>query len=980
MKLLHPLVLGIWLLFAGSTGYAQQFTNIEFWGDEEGLKTRGITHVVQDNEGFIWLGTYNGLIRFDGRSFVSFGSILEGHRLGTENIFGLVIRDKQLWIAAECGLFLFETNTFQLKQVGLPDTKKQMHLDNRINNIALMPSGRLIAGGQNGCVWIENKQRAWELLTCFAPNTGSISNFTFDKAGNIWFYNQANTVYRYHPASGEIKTMYRGNTDIHYITYTPQFGIVLKISTTLYNLDTNNQHITQLKQPLLWRGSYIAPVDDNSYWLTRHTKELYYCTGNRNINLSFVFNKIATPNYRILSLTKIKNTLWIGTNYGILRILISNNPIKYFYATEPGNPDKTNTSVRAMCEGKDGTLYFASYNGLFKINRPLEHPGIQPLVLDTVEPLIPYCLQWFNNKLLIGTEGAGIAWYEPQTRKLIKKGIHDSLKRYRSVYSMALTRDKKSVICGTGNGVIKYRITDGSYTPLRLKHNNSKLNDGTVYQILPYKNKYLLATTHGLLYCDTQMNVQHFIDFKGKPVYSLLVDSFNDLVWAGTGGEGLFRIDHNYKLTQYHTHSGLPDNRIASLVKRGHQLLIGTYNGLSVFNMNQPSFLNFHTDQGLSSNEFNHAASYVTQKGEIIMGGMNGYNLIPQDLSDYALYPTEHPKPVISSIYILNGKEEKRIYQCKNLNELWIPVNNKILEFEFGMPDYNQPNKCLFAYKLKGLDKDWIELGTRNYLRLSELKAGKYSLMLKAAGSNGIWYTMPYHLNIEVETVIYQRWWFIMIAVLVLAAAIVLFYRSKLNNVKRILNLRLQISSDLHDEVGSILTAVGMQAEVLHMDGTEETKPALKQIAETSRQAVTNMRDVVWSIDSSHDKVQDMVDRMKDYQSILFDSGNTDVHFTTEIEDPNQQLDLVTRQNTYLIYKETLNNIAKHAHATEIQIHLSINEKQLVLKVSNNGKASSANSPGMGLLNMEMRAKKMKAKLTINKEAAYETTLVKKFR
>jgi signal transduction histidine kinase len=327
---------------------------------------------------------------------------------------------------------------------------------------------------------------------------------------------------------------------------------------------------------------------------------------------------------------------------------------------------------------------------------------------------------------------------------------------------------------------------------------------------------------------------------------------------------------------------------------------------------------------------------------------------------------------------VLNSKKEQTFFYAKKFKKLFIPSDNKMVEFEFGMPDYNFPEKCMFAYKLVGIDKDWIQLGNRNYLRLSELKAGDYTLMVKACNSKGIWYAMQNNLQIEVDGPFYTKWWFITLLVLLVVGSGIVFYRIRIFQLKKLLALRLQISSDLHDEVGSILTAVGMQAELLQLKNKHK-QPELIQISETSRKAVSNMRDVIWSIDTRNDSVKDLIDRMHEYLSSLFDSSNLYYSFNKSVANPNQTIDLITRQNTYLIFKEAINNIAKHANATQVSIDLVITASHIKLEIINNGKPKPVEKRGMGLSNMEMRAQKMKASLFIDTDNNYRLLLMKRF-
>jgi signal transduction histidine kinase len=320
------------------------------------------------------------------------------------------------------------------------------------------------------------------------------------------------------------------------------------------------------------------------------------------------------------------------------------------------------------------------------------------------------------------------------------------------------------------------------------------------------------------------------------------------------------------------------------------------------------------------------------------------------------------------------------MFNCQQNQTLNLPTNNKILEIEFGMNNYSQPENNVFSYKIEGVDNDWIDIGSRNFIRFTDLKPGNYKVLIKPSGSNEKWLENPFVINVNVEGYFYKKWWFILLVFVTMLATVITFFRLKLSRLKELANLRLQISSDLHDEVGSILTAVGMQAELLNSGNNQSNVLALSKIAETSRTAVSNMRDVVWSIDARNDKCSDLIDRMHEYIALIFDSETISHTFIKNIDSPNQQIELIIRQNTYLIFKEALNNIVKHANATQVSISFNYNNKLLNLLIENNGKSDeSITRIGMGIRNMEMRANKMKAEISIDSKNNYRIELTKRF-
>lgn len=236
-------------------------------------------------------------------------------------------------------------------------------------------------------------------------------------------------------------------------------------------------------------------------------------------------------------------------------------------------------------------------------------------------------------------------------------------------------------------------------------------------------------------------------------------------------------------------------------------------------------------------------------------------------------------------------------------------------------------------------------------------------------------------IPINVKQIFYKTWWFILLA---FCAAFLLGYsmfRYRLNQVIAMEGLRTKISSDLHDDVGSMLSGLAMQTELLEINANEADKFKLQKIATISRGAVSQMRDLVWSIDSRRGTVEDLVERMRELAEELL--LPMDIAFQIEaanILSPNKKLAAEIKQNMFMIYKEALTNSLKHANATHVDIALSNTNKGCMLSIKDNG----TNTPctkytGLGLSNMAFRADKMRAQLHFEKENGFGVILTLPF-
>jgi signal transduction histidine kinase len=220
-----------------------------------------------------------------------------------------------------------------------------------------------------------------------------------------------------------------------------------------------------------------------------------------------------------------------------------------------------------------------------------------------------------------------------------------------------------------------------------------------------------------------------------------------------------------------------------------------------------------------------------------------------------------------------------------------------------------------------------------------------------------------------------MRWWFICI-VLVLIVLIVLFvynyYRvRKMVDIER---MRVRIASDLHDDVGSALTEIALQSDFLQtMDVTEDLQESLQQIGSQSRKIVTSLDDIVWSIDARNDTVGDLTDRMQDYVNSVLPQKQINYQFEGDMQ---EKLKVSLKENLYLIFKEAVNNIAKHSNAERVDITLSTNGAGFEMRIKDNGKnASNVRKSGQGLRNMKMRAKRIDASVSFYYNNGFEVVV-----
>jgi two-component sensor histidine kinase len=320
---------------------------------------------------------------------------------------------------------------------------------------------------------------------------------------------------------------------------------------------------------------------------------------------------------------------------------------------------------------------------------------------------------------------------------------------------------------------------------------------------------------------------------------------------------------------------------------------------------------------------------------------------------------------------------ETSVLGVMTISPIMISPYDSYFQLNWTLPNYFKPEQSKYYVWLEGLEDDWSYIGNQPVIRYHKLPAGQYTLHIKGSDSKGNWSSGELSIPIKVNQIFFKTWWFILGCLLLIGAIIYAFVKYRLERLLEMERMRTRIAGDLHDEVGSMLSGLAMQAEIMELDHHKSDSARLHRISEISRMTLSKMRDVVWSIDSRRDQVKDLLDRMRENAEEMLTAR--DILFQFELgELPlEKKLQVDVRQHLFLFYKEAINNIVKHANATEVTIHFGQFGDQFELSISDNGTAAVQvnRTTGLGMQNLQMRAKKLGATFQLNKEDGYKVGL-----
>lgn len=335
--------------------------------------------------------------------------------------------------------------------------------------------------------------------------------------------------------------------------------------------------------------------------------------------------------------------------------------------------------------------------------------------------------------------------------------------------------------------------------------------------------------------------------------------------------------------------------------------------------------------------------------------------------------------------------DEHRILDSAILfqNEFQLPFEYRDLGFTFVSP-HGQEIRTSYFYRLRGYKDEWKKAPKNRTIHFTSLDPGKYVMEVKAQSGGGLWAPEIGQIKFKIHPPWYQRWWAYLLYFFCISLLAYSFYKWRINQLLKYQALRTKISSDLHDDVGSLLSSIAMEAEMLSYDKESKISVELKRLSNLTRNAMGRMRDTVWAIDSRKDKFKFLADRMKDYLNDTLRRSDFEYEFLNDDRSPDKQISPDVRQNIYLVFKEAIANILKHSNGDTIFVHLKSERKKRILTVRDNGTLTQelkdkistikdlkdSDISGLGLSNMQMRTKNINAELTINTRNGFEIKVI----
>ena len=966
----------------------------------DGLANNHINRIVRDSHGYLWFCTREGLSRFDGYSFITYGLI--------DGLPGAVIKDlietKEglYWIATNRGLVRFDP-------LGTPRAPK---------------------GGR-------------PMFTMFLPEadpaTHDVWTLVQDRAGTVWV-GTAVGLYKLNDAATDPITFTRIDIASQINSLAEDHASVLWIGTDIGIFrrfgDGRLEQLT-VRDGIPANDVNAILVDrQGRVWAGTRSSGLAVLTTGRTHQRPTVAATYSMrdglPGNWIFQLFEARDgVLWVATQLGLGEIVPAAEPPRSSFRTLGGALGLGHPTVHTIAEDRIGNLWAGTIEGGAKI------PTTKFTIFGQADGIraTGTLLETPHDGVIAMEMTGDWRFFRSQDRRPVAAALPSSVIQSWGWNQMVLVDREGDWWIGTRSGVLRYHGVsrleqlDRARPVARYTKRDGLTADVVIRLFEDARGDVWIATVgegppNGLARWErTSRTLHHYGKVIGlPPLDRFYVSSFGQdqhgNVWIGFNGDGGLVRYRDGRFERFGSEDFTSPGAIRNLItdSRG-RLWAASYRG-GLIRIDRPSderpvFLRYTTAQGLSSNEVTavveDAAGHIYaatgrgldrldpatgvirtyRKGESLpVGEMNAairdragvlwfshiagvIRIVPTADS-----PSRSPAVIISGIGIAGEPQHISALGQSELPYFELPWNRNSLEVDYVAPGFGPGEGLRYQIKLEGGGSDWGRPSEQRRVVYANLAPGGYRFQARAVNADGV--TSPAAgFSFTILPPIWGRWWFRTAAVLLISGMAYAVYRYRVSRLLEVVAMRTRIATDLHDDIGANLTRIAVLSEVVRRQAHADTDAHLASIATVARESITAMSDIVWAIGPGHDSLTDLTSRMREHAGEVFAANGATLTFTAPAIDRDPRLSVDTRRDVYLVFKEAVNNAARHSGCSRVHVSLQSDGSGLILTVADDGAGFdiASEDKGNGLASMRSRATRLGARFDIRSRPGRGTTL-----
>jgi len=983
----------------------------------DGLARDYVSCIVQDSHGFLWFCTPEGLSRFDGYKFVNYG-LTQGlpHRSVRDL---LESSDGTYWLATGDGLCHFDpaasirssgnqstpspdriSGSAARFRIYRPNQRKEAR---SFNTILEDHAGIIWCGTDAGLYRLESSQGQWtfsfvEIGAPADPASSTVSAIVEDERGSLWVGTSSGLYRRFSDGRVERFTTQNGLPfdDVRSVIEDRQGKMWVGTTLGLCRLGSEPdargravEHVYSERDGLSDKlVTSLFQTGEGKFWVgtSGGLSELIQsdAAGGQQFRSYMTPEGLSDRHITALAEDHAGN-LWVGTESGGAMKLARNGFATYLEAD-----GLSSLRVASIFENQAGELFVISGRGF--IHRFDGH-SFTAIRANLPEPVKDASWGWNQ----IAFQDRNGEWWIPTIRGLCrfsKVSNVDQLAQAapKRIYTRrdGLTGDQIFRLYEDTHGDIWISTLDNVESTLtRWERATETFHRYTVADGMPSTAPTIFREDHaGNLWMGfyggglVRYKSQHFTTFTaadGVPagmIRDLYVDQ-NGRLWVAASLEGLGRLDDpgvdHPTFRRYATANGLASDQVNCVTAdQSGRMYIGTARGLDRLDLATGSLRHYTAADGLGNNFIN--VSFRDHHGVLWFGTLQGLSRVVPD----AVRASSPPPILIAGMRIGGVARALSDLGEGAVSGILVPPDQNQIEIEFVGLSSDVGELLHYQLMLEGIDRDWTTPSEDRSVNYAKLGPGKYRFLVRAVGAEGTTSLVPATISFTVLRPVWQRWWFLAAAAMFLAAIIHLAHQYRVRRLLELAQIRTRIATDLHDDIGSSLSRMAILSEVVKQRGgitQRESLERLTDIADTARGLVDTMSDIVWSIDPRRDNVRSVALRVRQFAADVLEPKSVKWDLQTTENLDHVKLSPEQRRHLFLIFKEALTNIARHADSRSVWLKLDAAGEQLRAEIRDDGcglilyptpGTSENGRGGHGLENMRARAAQLSGRMEID--------------